>query len=90
MRLAARIWQHGSGVPRLPMELSLRFDTNRQLRGLQPEDIDAYLDHHLGDLDREPAIMVREPDATLQPPPQDHQLMSKRRVVGFKPQNPRS
>ena len=30
--------------------------------------------------------MVREPDATLQPPPQDHQLMSKRRVLGFKPQ----
>ncbi|MGX9429601.1 MULTISPECIES: hypothetical protein [Bradyrhizobium] len=28
--------------------------------------------------------MVREPDATLQPPPQDHQLMSKRRVLSFK------
>jgi hypothetical protein len=30
--------------------------------------------------------MVREPDATLQPQPQHHQLMSKRRVLGFKPQ----
>jgi hypothetical protein len=30
--------------------------------------------------------MVRELDATLQPPPQDHQLMSKRRVLSFKPQ----
>jgi hypothetical protein len=30
--------------------------------------------------------MVREPDATLQPTPQDHQLLSKRRVLGFKPQ----
>jgi len=30
--------------------------------------------------------MVREPDATMQPPPQDHQLMSKRRVLSFKPQ----
>jgi hypothetical protein len=29
--------------------------------------------------------MVRELDATLQPPPQDHQLVSKRRVLGFKP-----
>ncbi|MBR0696570.1 hypothetical protein [Bradyrhizobium lablabi] len=26
-----------------------------------------------------PAIMVRQPEATLQPPPQDDQLMSKRR-----------
>jgi hypothetical protein len=37
-------------------------------------------------LDKEPAIMVRDPDTTTQPPPQDHQLMPKRRVLGFKPQ----
>jgi hypothetical protein len=37
-------------------------------------------------LDKEPAIMVREPDATMQPTPQDNQLMSKHRVLGFKPQ----
>jgi hypothetical protein len=30
--------------------------------------------------------MVREPDATPQPPPQDHQLMSERRVLSSKPQ----
>src|ERR1700692_3252181 len=30
--------------------------------------------------------MVREPDATMQPAPQDNQLMSKRRVLSFKPQ----
>src|SRR4030088_1495772 len=29
--------------------------------------------------------MVREPDATMQPTPQDHQLMSKHRVLSFKP-----
>src|SRR5882762_6921362 len=29
--------------------------------------------------------MVGEPDATMQPAPQDHQLMSKHRVLGFKP-----
>jgi hypothetical protein len=29
--------------------------------------------------------MVREPDATMQPAPQDDQLMSKHRVLGFKP-----
>jgi hypothetical protein len=37
-------------------------------------------------LDKEPAIMVREPDATMQPAPQDNQLMSEHRVLGFKPQ----
>ena len=30
--------------------------------------------------------MVREPDATMQPTPQDIQLMSKRRVLSFEPQ----
>jgi hypothetical protein len=30
--------------------------------------------------------MVREPDATMQPTPHDIQLMSKHRVLGFKPQ----
>src|SRR5499427_2225865 len=37
-------------------------------------------------LGKEPAIMVREPDAPMQPAPQDNQLMSKHRVLGFKPQ----
>jgi hypothetical protein len=30
--------------------------------------------------------MVRELDATMQPTPQDNQLMSEHRVLGFKPQ----
>jgi hypothetical protein len=30
--------------------------------------------------------MVREPDATRQPAPHDDQLMSKHRVLSFKPQ----
>jgi hypothetical protein len=37
-------------------------------------------------LDKEPAIMVRELDATVQPPPQDNQLMSEHRILSFKPQ----
>src|ERR1700723_539593 len=37
-------------------------------------------------LDQEPAIMVRESDATRQPTLQDNQLMSKHRVLSFKPQ----
>ncbi|MCS3928978.1 hypothetical protein M2175_004009 [Bradyrhizobium elkanii] len=31
-------------------------------------------------------IIVREPDATMRPTPQDIQLMSKRCVLSFKPQ----
>jgi hypothetical protein len=30
--------------------------------------------------------MVREPDATMQPTPQDNQLLSKHRVLSFKPE----
>jgi hypothetical protein len=37
-------------------------------------------------LDKEPAIIVREPDATMRPTPQDIQLMSKHCVLSFKPQ----
>jgi hypothetical protein len=37
-------------------------------------------------LDKEPAIIVRESDATRQPTPHDIQLMSKHRVLSFKPQ----
>src|ERR1700733_11257819 len=37
-------------------------------------------------VDKEPAIMVRQPDATMQPTSQDDQLMSKHRVLGFKSQ----
>src|SRR5277367_1188200 len=37
-------------------------------------------------MDKEPAIMVREPDATRQPTPHDNQLMSKHRVLSLKPQ----
>ena len=37
-------------------------------------------------LDKEPSIMVRQPDATMQPTPQDNQLMSEHRVLSFKPQ----
>src|SRR6202790_2858370 len=35
---------------------------------------------------KEPAFIVREPDATTQPTLQDNQLMSKHRVLSSKPQ----
>src|SRR5258705_9588665 len=37
-------------------------------------------------LDKEPAIIVRKPDTTMQPAPQDNQLMSKHRVLSLKSQ----
>jgi hypothetical protein len=37
-------------------------------------------------LDEEPAIKVREPNATTPPAAQDYQLMSQHRVLGFKSQ----
>jgi hypothetical protein len=37
-------------------------------------------------LDKKPAIMVREPDTAMQLAPQDIQLVSKQRVLSFKPQ----
>jgi hypothetical protein len=37
-------------------------------------------------LDKEPSIKVRELNAATRPPPQDNQLMSQRRILGFKPQ----
>jgi hypothetical protein len=36
-------------------------------------------------LDKEPAIVVREPDLAPHLTPQNDQLMSERRVLGFKP-----
>jgi hypothetical protein len=36
-------------------------------------------------LDKEQAIMVRDPDATMRPAPQNNQLMSKHCVLSFKP-----
>ena len=35
-------------------------------------------------VDQEPAIAVREPDPTLNPMPQDNQLMPERRILGLK------
>src|ERR1700680_4114768 len=37
------------------------------------------------ELDKEPTIIVRKPDATMQPTPQDHQLMSKHGFLSYKP-----
>src|SRR5258705_10890311 len=51
-----------------------------------PPKTDVVERRRLVQLDKEPAIIVREPDATLQPTLQDIQLTSKHRVLSFKPQ----
>src|SRR5260370_5619581 len=55
--------------------------------GLGPDDCEDLQDRRnpAVELDKEPAIIVRKLDATMQPTPQDHQLMSKHRVLSFKP-----
>src|SRR5450756_715174 len=55
---------------------------------LRPDDCENLQDRRKPaiELDKEPAIMVREPDATMQPTPHDNQLMSKQRVLSLKPQ----
>src|SRR6267154_5806173 len=55
---------------------------------LGPDDCENLQDRRkpATELDKEPAIIVREPDATRQPTPHDIQLMSKHRVLSFKPQ----
>jgi hypothetical protein len=53
---------------------------------LGPDDREDLLDRWKPaiQLNEEPAIMVREPDATMQLTPQDNQLMSERRILCFK------
>src|SRR5258705_5908281 len=51
-----------------------------------PPKTDVVERRRLIQLDKEPAIIVREPDATMQPTLQDNQLMSKHRVLSLKPQ----
>src|SRR5258708_30410818 len=56
--------------------------------GLGPDDREDLQDRRKPAIkeNKEPAIIVREPDATRQPTLQDNQLMSKHRVLSFKPQ----
>src|SRR5258707_9368063 len=50
-----------------------------------PPKTDVVERRRLVQLDKEPGIIVREPDATMQPTLQDNQLMSKHRVLSLKP-----
>src|ERR1700688_3302794 len=73
---------------RLPTPVAAKADPMPTHERLGPDDCENLQDRRKPtiQLDQEPAIMVREPDATMQPTPQDIQLMSKHRVLNFKPQ----
>src|SRR5260221_3082538 len=73
---------------RLPTPVAAKAGPMPTEERLGPEDCENLQDCRKPaiQLDQEPAIMVRKPDATMQPAPQDNQLMSKHRVLSLKPQ----
>src|ERR1700676_2991982 len=60
---------------------------SRPCANARPDDCEDLQDRRnpAVELDKEPAIIVRGPDATMQPTPQDHKLMSNHRVLSFNP-----
>src|ERR1700694_548317 len=73
---------------RLPTPVAAKAGPMPTHERLGPDDCENLQDRRnpAVQLDEEPAIMVREPDATMRPAPQDIQLMSKHRVLSLKPQ----
>jgi hypothetical protein len=68
--------------------LTMKFGSVPTQERLGPNDCENLQDcwKPAKELDKEPAIKVREPNATTRPAPQDNQLISQRRILGFKPQ----
>src|ERR1700682_5897789 len=73
---------------RLPTPVAKKAGSMPTHERLGPDDCENLQDRRKPaiQLGKEPAIMVREPDATRQPTPHDIQLMSKHRVLSLKPQ----
>src|SRR5215813_10506048 len=73
---------------RLPTPVAAKFGSVPTHERLRPDDRENLQDcwKPAIQLDKEPAIKVREPKATTPPASQDNQLMSQRRILGFKPQ----
>ena len=74
---------------RLPTPVAAKAGSVPPHEGLRPDDCEN--PQHCWKtndtkLDKEQAIMVREPDATVQAAPQHIQLVSTHRVLSFKPQ----
>jgi len=72
--------------PRLPAPVAAKAGPVPTHEGLGSDDCENLQDRRKPaiELDKEPAIMVREPDATRQPTPHDNQLMSKHRVLSLR------
>src|SRR6266481_3281451 len=72
---------------RLPTPVATKTGSVATHEGLGPDDCENLQDcwKPAIQLDKEQATMVREPDATMWPAPQDNQLMSKYRALSFKP-----
>jgi hypothetical protein len=77
-----------SPLMRLPAPVVSKAGLMPTYERLGPDDREDFQDRWKPaiQLHQEPTIMVGEPDATMQPTPQDHQLMSKHRVLSLKPQ----
>jgi hypothetical protein len=73
---------------RLPTPVATKADPVPTHERLGPDDREDLQDRWKPSihLDEEPSILVPQPDATVQPTPQDNQLMSKHRVLSLKPQ----
>src|SRR5262249_53759833 len=73
---------------RLPTPVAAKSSSVPAHERLGPDDCESLQDRWkpVIQLNEEPTIKVREPNATTPPAPQDNQLMSQRRILGFKPQ----
>jgi hypothetical protein len=73
---------------RLPTPVAAKSGSVPTHERLGPDDCESLQDcwKPAIQLDEKPAIKIREPNATTPPAPQDNQLMSQRRILGFKPQ----
>src|ERR1700730_8727047 len=76
-----------SGRARLPTPVAAKAGPMPTQERLGPDDRKDLQDRRnpAVQLDKEPAIMVRKPDTTMEPALQDIQLMSKHHVLSFKP-----
>src|SRR5258707_12313919 len=72
---------------RLPTPVAAKAGSVPTQERLRPDDCENLQDcwKPAIQLEKEPALLVCEPNATTRPAPQDNQLMSKHRVLGFKP-----
>ena len=76
-----------SSWARLPTPITAKSGSVPTHERLRPNDCEDPQDcwKQAINLDKEPAIMVRELNATTRPAHQDNHLMSKHRVLSFKP-----